>query len=146
MPLQQAAVFGLVIALQHGQKHILVTLNGNVGDKAQSTLVNADQRQGVTGHLAADTQHGAIAPDDQAQVTFLADAAHVQRGVMGQTRVQSGFLVQNDLAALAGQKLGHIVQNQARAFQSPSLGAGVVFAKQRDVTESGSHRQITSLK
>jgi hypothetical protein len=65
---------------------------------------------------------------------------------MGQARVQSGFLVQNDVAALPSQKLGHIVQNQARTLQSPPLGACVVFAKQRDVTESGSHRQITSLK
>ena len=137
--LQQAAVFGLVMALQHGQQHILVTEQRNVGDKAQPPLVDAHQRQAEAGHLAANAQHGAVAPNDQTQITLRADLGHLQHVVSVQARVRGGFLVQHHVAALPCQELGHIVQSPARTLQRPAMRAGVVLAKECNMTELGSH-------
>jgi hypothetical protein len=60
--------------------------------------------------------------------------------------MKGGFFVQYDIAALSRQKLRHLIQSAARTLQRPTVGGGVVFAKKRNVTELGSHSQITSLK
>ena len=111
--LQQAAVLGLVVALKHGQQHRLVALQGNVGDEAQPPLVDAHQRQAMTGHLTAYAEHGAVASYHQAQIALRADLGHLQHRVLVQAGVRSGFLVQHHIAALPGQELCHVVQSTA---------------------------------
>jgi hypothetical protein len=85
-------------------------------------------------------------PNHQAQIALRADLGHLQHRVLVQARVRGGFLVQHHIAALPGQELGHVVQSAARTLQRPAMRGGVVLAKECNVTELGSHLQITSLK
>jgi hypothetical protein len=64
--LNQAAVVFLKLAHQHGFEHGLVAFKRDIGDKPQTSLVDANQRHAVGRKLAANAQHRAVTAHHQA--------------------------------------------------------------------------------
>ena len=143
----QAAVVFLVLAAQHGRERGLVVLEWNVGDEAQASLVDADERHAVVRQLAADAQHGAVAADHQPQVALGAD---------GSARPASVYRVMPALAAVSCSistsqpwELRNWAISSSTCASRVGLRTrhrGVVFADQGNLAEYGFHLQITSLK
>ena len=70
-------------AMQHGRQGGFEILQRNVGDEAQTPLVDADQRRTKGGQLPTNAQHGAVAAHHQSQIARGSNTLWVQGRVAG---------------------------------------------------------------
>ena len=115
LAVDQAAVVFLKLAHQHGCKGVLVVFQRDIGDKAQTPLVDANQRDAIRRELTANAQHGAVTADHQAQVTLRANVGDVQGGVSGDATLGSCSAFHEHLAAKLVQKSRDILQHRGTA-------------------------------
>ena len=103
----------LVVSMEHGRQRGLVVVKGNVGDKAQPTLIDTDQWHAKLRQLPAYAQHGPIATDHQSEVAFLTNLSNIQNGVRGDAGILSGVFFQRNLATLLNQEARDVLQCRA---------------------------------
>ena len=141
----QAAVVFFVFAAQHRRQRGAVVIERDVGDETQAALVDADQRNAMGRQLPPDTQHRAVAADDQHQVALRADARQIQVGVAGNADTGSRVALDDHLAPLRGEEVRDVLQGGPRRAGRRARHRGVVLADQGNLAELGFHRQIKSL-
>ncbi len=135
---ERAHVF-VVFTQQNRKQRFAVTAQGDVGHKAQAPLVDAHQRRAVLGQMAADAQHGAIAPHHHRQSAVLAQFIDRQRRkALVQPGVQGGIRFHHHLAAFGVQELGNLGQRLVRRVGRGAVARQlVVLADQGNMAECG---------
>ena len=68
--------------------------------KAQSSLINANQRHTKLSQHAANAQHGAVTAHHQCQVALGADARNIQNRELRQAGVAGGVFLNCNVTAL----------------------------------------------
>ena len=70
---EQHARLGHVATLEHRADSLEHGVDGDVGEKAEPSLIHPDQRNIVWGQGARDVEHRAVAADDDGQIGHFAD-------------------------------------------------------------------------
>jgi hypothetical protein len=99
--------------MEHGRQRGLVVVKGNVSDKAQPTLIDANQWHAKLRQLPAYAQHGPIATDHQSEVALLANLRNIQNGMPRNAGILSGVFFQRYVATLLNQEARDVLQCRA---------------------------------
>src|SRR3546814_6746304 len=70
---EQDTVFGFVVTVNDAGQSVVGAMQWNIGNEAQTAMVDADKRHAAVGQLAGCAQHGAVAAHNDGQVGLLAD-------------------------------------------------------------------------
>ena len=99
--------------MEHGRQRGLVVVKGNVGDKAQPTLIDTDQWHAKLRQLPTYAQHGPIATNHQTEVALLANLRNIQNGMRRDAGILSGVFFQRYVATLLNQEARNVLQSRA---------------------------------
>ena len=72
-----------IVAVEHGADHELHVRQCDIGEKAEASLIDADQRHAERRELAGDREHRTVAADDDREIGC---ASKLDRRRRGETR------------------------------------------------------------
>jgi hypothetical protein len=119
----------LVLAAQHRCQRLAKAIDRDVGDEAQAALVDADERYVEARQLACDAQHRAVAADHDSHVALAPEVIGLDGVIARQAGGQGGGPFERHVQPLAGEELGHLVEQFAHAL-------GLRLAHDGSVTEA----------
>ena len=130
--LEHRALLFLVFAGHHRGERLLEAVGGDVGDEAQTPLVDADERCAVARELARDAEHRAVAAEHHREVALAAEFVDIERGVGIDPGALRSLRLERNGEPLADEDGGDALEHLAYAF-------GLKLADERGVSKAGGH-------
>ena len=135
LAVEQYAAIGFVGAAQHRHQCLGHLIERHVGHKAESAVVDADQRNLVRRQLARDAEHRAVAAEHDRDVGLLADCVHAVAHVLVELHVLARCGIEQHLGTGGLDNSGDRQQRFTDIFRA-------WLAKESNVAERPGHESI----